>query len=147
MILLGITPVVQVVLAVMYVVFVTRPFYMNGLDKLPAEEIESGLYDPAYLHPFCYAPPDVPGGGGGCADGTEGNPNDRGFLIWAAYTACGGPWVGGLLTVVSTMTLLRSWERLRRSSRLVGMIGVALSFGTFILMSHRGPLFMIWFLD
>jgi hypothetical protein len=147
MILLWITPVVQVVLAVMYMVLVVRPFYMNGLDELPAEEVASGLHDPAYLHPFCYTLSDVPGGRGGCADGTQGNPNGRSFFIWAAYTACGGPWIGGGLTVMSTMTLLRSWERLRRSSRLVGMIGVALSFGTFILMSHQGALFMIWFMD
>ena len=61
-ILLWITPVVQVVLAVLYTVLVIRPFYMNGLDKLPAEEVASGLHDLAYLHPFCYAPSDVPGG-------------------------------------------------------------------------------------
>ena len=147
-ILLWITPVVQIALAVMYVFFVTRPFYLNGLDQVPIEEIESGLYDPAYLYPFCYTPPDAPDDRASrCADGTKGNPNGRLFSGWAVTTACLGPWIGGAFTVVSTMSVLRCWDQLRRTSRWMGMISVLFSFGTFVLMSHRGYVFLIWLLD
>ena len=144
-ILLGIASVVQIVLAVLYILFVTRPFYVNGLDRVPVGDIEQGLYNPDHLHPFCHTPSDVSDGGSfHCADGMPGNPSGRRLLGWAGMLACFGPWVGGTFTVLSTMFVLRSWDLLRRPGRVIGFINVVLSFGTFILIAHRGPWFLYW---
>jgi hypothetical protein len=151
--LLGISSAVQIVLAVMYILFVIHPFYVNGLDRVPVADIESGLYEPDHLYPFCYTPAEVPpaevpgGGSLHCADGTTGNPNGRRLLGWAVMLACLGPWVGGVFTILSTLTVLRYWDLLRQPSRVIGVINVVLGFGTFILMAHRGPWFLFWLFD
>jgi hypothetical protein len=145
---LGITVVVQVVLGVMFVTLVMRPFYANGLDEVSFEEIESGLYDPSYFYPFCYAPPDASGSRDPrCHDDTAGNSAGNHLLSLAITAACGGPWIGGIFTVLSTLIVLRRWERLGQGGRILGVIGVVVSFAAFILMAHRGPLFMYWFMD
>lgn len=147
-ILLGISSVVQVVLAVLYVLLVIHPFYVNGLDRAPVADIESGLYEPDHLYPFCYTPADVlTREGFRCADGTPGNPNGRRLLGWAVMLACFGPWVGGVFTVLSTLVVLRYWDLLRQPSRVMGVINVVLGFGTFILMAHRGPWFLFWLFE
>jgi hypothetical protein len=115
---------------------------------VPVADIESGLYDPDHFYPFCYTLPDAPDERSlCCADGTPGNPNGPRLLGWAVMLACFGPWVGGAFTVMSTLTVLRYWDLLRQPSRLIGVINVALSFGTFILMAHRGPWFLFWLFE
>jgi hypothetical protein len=146
-IFMALTLVVQVVLAVLYLVLVIRPFYVNGLDEVPVEEVESGLHDPAYVPPFCYVPADSATRESNCVDGSTRDLDGRKVLYWAALTACFGPWIGGFFTVVSTMMWLRCWDALPRGSRLLGAFGVLVSFGTFVLISHRGFEFLLWFMD
>jgi hypothetical protein len=136
------------VLIVMFVALVMRPFYANDLDEVPFEELESGLYDPAYLYPFCYTLPDaLDSRDPRCTDDTGAGSAGSRLLFWATMATCGGPWIGGIFTVLSTLIVLRRWEQLGRTTRLLGVIGIVVSFAAFILMAHRGPLFMYWFVE
>jgi hypothetical protein len=140
--------VMQVMLVAAYVLLVIRPFYQNGLDTRPVQEVMSGWHDPSYLHPFCYTPPDVPDWYySRCADGTQGNPNGDSLYLFARMAACLCPWVSAGLAILTVVVLLRSWKWLQWDARVLGAVGGAIWIVAFIFMFHRWYLFLTWILD